>query len=54
MMLPLTPQLLPEDILVQGQKRYIVRRVEQVWLMQKALYCRCLCEEEGGSDGWGD
>ena len=54
MMLPLEPEMMPEDILVQGNRRYIVRRVEQVWLMQKAIYCRCLCEEEGRGDGWGD
>lgn len=52
-MVPVEPAISKNDILEQGGKRYVVRRVEKVWQGEEALYRWCLCEEEGESDRWG-
>lgn len=41
------------DLVACDDRWHIVRLVERVWLGNKALYDRCLCEERGGNDRWG-
>ena len=53
-MIPVEPEALKEDVLEQGGRRFIIRRVEKIWQGNEALYCWCLCEEEGEPDGWGE
>ena len=54
MLLPLEPMPAKGEVLAQGDKRYEVRRVERVWYRDEAIYCWCLCQEEGGADQWGN
>ena len=53
MLLPLYTVNVGQMIKYNG-KWYIVRRVEQVWLGNTAVYDWCLSEERGESDQWGD
>lgn len=42
-----------DQLLMYNGRWYIVRRVERVWLKEKAIYDWCWCEERGVTDQWG-
>lgn len=53
LMAPLEPELKEGDILLHGEKQYVIRRMEKIMCIDKPAYCWGLCTERGVEDLWG-
>lgn len=50
---PVEPLAEPGDVVLVGEKGYLVRQAEMLYNADGPMYCWGMCVERGGEDQWG-
>lgn len=51
---PVTPEAEAGDVLMRGDKSFLLRRTELVMVGEHPAYCWGICVKKGGDTAWGE